>query len=320
MTEDSECGRLKITLLSGYLGAGKTTWLRHALHEKLFGRVHVFVQEAAQQPIDDLLLVNAKNITVLSGGDNSKLEACPLIDALLAFANKRSSVNSNERNIDRLVIETSGLVDPGEILNAIKKNPVLIHHFQLDQIISIADAQHALLSLQNDALCERQFLVADRIVISKADLVEEKTLMHLAVSLQQINPLARLTVSELGTERSMPDLPRFEGSVRFPAKNVTTDNMSVVSLLIPESISWVEFTIWLSAVLHARGDQVIRVKGILKTDAGRLLLQSVRKVMQQPEVMPPDGRRGDCCNTIVFIGRGLSESLLLSSLRRFLRK
>ena len=76
-------------------------------------------------------------------------------------------------------------------------------------------------------------------------------------------------------------------------------------LHLDASVDWTAFTVWLSALLHARGDDVLRVKGVVRTPAGRLLLQSVRKVVQSPEILPPqedDAGRED--NTIVVIGRG----------------
>ena len=84
------------------------------------------------------------------------------------------------------------------------------------------------------------------------------------------------------------------------------------------AIDWTAFTVWLSALLHARGDDVVRVKGVVRTPAGRLLLQSVRKVVQSPEILPPqedDPGRED--NTIVVIGRGYRGEDLRRSLAYF---
>ena len=75
---------------------------------------------------------------------------------------------------------------------------------------------------------------------------------------------------------------------------------------------------WLSALIHARGDDVLRVKGVVRTPAGRLLLQSVRKIVQSPEVLPDDkDRPAGEDNSLVFIGRGFSVEQLAKSLRHF---
>jgi G3E family GTPase len=90
----------------------------------------------------------------------------------------------------------------------------------------------------------------------------------------------------------------------FPAK-----------LVIDETIDWAAFGVWLSALLHARGDDVLRVKGVMRTPAGRLLLQTVRKIVQSPEILPEQGERED--NIIVVIGRGYKAEDLRRSLKYF---
>ena len=75
-----------------------------------------------------------------------------------------------------------------------------------------------------------------------------------------------------------------------------------VRIALGGDVDWTAFTVWLSALLHARGDDVMRVKGVVRTPAGRLLLQSVRKMVQRPEVLPEQGDRED--DVIVVIGRG----------------
>ena len=90
-------------------------------------------------------------------------------------------------------------------------------------------------------------------------------------------------------------------------------------LHLDDSIDWTAFTVWLSALLHARGDDVVRVKGVVRTPAGRLLLQTVRRVVQSPEILPEQGdTRED--NMIVVIGRGYSEKQLKRSLAYFAGK
>ena len=80
---------------------------------------------------------------------------------------------------------------------------------------------------------------------------------------------------------------------------------------------WTAFTVWLSALLYARGDQIVRVKGVVRTPAGRLLLQTVRRSVQSPEILPDteDGCATD--NTIAVIGRGFTEGQLERSLAQF---
>ncbi len=313
--------RLNIVLLSGYLGSGKTTWLRHALFSKTFGNAQVFTQEAANQPVDDLLLGEALSVTVLTGTAGTPKGKEELISALLAIAESRTG--SKKKGVDMplsdtLIIETSGLADPADIIMAIKEHPILVYHFALKETIIMADALHFHMALKTDALCRQQILSADRVVIAKIEDVSEQSLANLVATIRKMNPVAPLSLSAFGVESPVPPLPMptetYESTLTS-VEAVTT----VVSLPIPEEVDWVEFTVWLSALLHARGDTILRVKGVLQTDDGALLLQSVRKVMQQPEILPPEKSKSRL-GSIVFIGEGMNQDALLASLTNFLGK
>ena len=93
-------------------------------------------------------------------------------------------------------------------------------------------------------------------------------------------------------------------------------NGEMLKLEIGEDIDWTAFSVWLSALIHARGDDILRVKGVVRTPAGRLLLHSVRKIVQSPEILPDDRPLGDD-NGLVFIGRGFGTDQLARSLRHF---
>lgn len=325
--QTSQDNRLDIVLLSGYLGSGKTTWLRHALFTKTFGHAQVFTQEAAEQPVDDLLLGEAMSVKVLTGTAGTPKGKEELISALLEVAESRTNGQKRDLtttqpdispNPDTLIIETSGLADPEEIIVAIREHPILIYHFALKETIIMADALHFQAALKTDALCRQQILSADRIVIAKSEQVSAQSLSNLVATVTKINPVAPISLSTFGVESLLPHLPVPTDTYESTLTDIGLKT-TVVSLPIPKDIDWVGFTVWLSALLHARGDTILRVKGVLQTDEGALLLQSVRKVMQQPEILPPEqssSRSGD----IVFIGEDMSQEILLASLSSFLNK
>lgn len=319
--QTSQDNRLNIVLLSGYLGSGKTTWLRHALFTKAYGNAQVFTQEAAQQPVDDLLLGEATSVTVLTGSAGTPKGKEELISALLEVAESRTNSLSiaqpDTLTPNILIIETSGLSDPEEIIIAIKEHPILIYHFALQETIIMADALHFHVALKTDALCRQQILSADRVVIAKSEEVPQQSLSNLVSTISKINPTAPISLSAFGVESPVPSLLAPTEIYESILTNGGTST-TVVSLPIPKEIDWVEFTVWLSALLHARGDTILRVKGVLNTDEGPLLLQSVRKVMQQPEVLPIE-QINATAGDIVFIGEDMSQELLLSSMSFFLR-
>ena len=135
----------------------------------------------------------------------------------------------------------------------------------------------------------------------------QRLLPGLLATLRVLNPGAALFGAILGSPAA---LPAASGSAGHPLR--------AVQLALPPAVDWTAFTVWLSALLHARGDDVIRVKGIIRTPAGRLLLQSVRKSVQQPEILPEqhgDDEQHD--NLVAFIGRGFAAATLQRSLRVF---
>lgn len=317
--QTSQDNRLNIVLLSGYLGSGKTTWLRHALFTKRFGRAQVFTQEAAEQPVDDLLLGEAMSVNVLTGTAGTPKGKEELISALLAVAESRTNGQTSDLAdaliSDTLIIETSGLADPKEIIVAIKEHPILIYHFALKETVIMADALHFHMALKTDALCRQQILSADRIVIAKSKEVAEQSLSNLVSTISNINPAVPISLSTFGVESPVPKLPAPTEIYETTLVNEGAPT-TVVSLPIPKEVGWVEFTVWLSALLHARGDTILRVKGVLHTDEGPLLLQSVRKVMQQPEILPAV-KSSFTSKDIVFIGEGINQEALLASLSSF---
>jgi G3E family GTPase len=167
MTTDFADGRMRLTVLGGYLGSGKTTWLRHQLHVGSFGAVHVIVNEAAETGVDDVLLAVASGLTLLAGGCSCCTGRQDLIDALRALCDQRSRLASDGKRLQRIVLETSGLANPGAIVAAIQGDPVLVNHIVIEQTIVVVDALHGLAQLQTEPLGRQQIGAADQLILSK---------------------------------------------------------------------------------------------------------------------------------------------------------
>ncbi len=318
MTTDFADGRLRLTVLGGYLGSGKTTWLRHQLHVGSFGPVHVLVNEAAETGVDDALLGAASGLTLLAGGCCCCVGRQDLILALRGLCDQRSQISSDDKRLQRIILETSGLADPGAIVAAIQADPVLVNHIVIEQTIVVVDALHGLAQLRTEPLGRRQIGSADRLVLTKGDMADPVAFADLRATLRGLNPAAPQSAAVRGESQSLPDLPADVSAPPLPplSDEDTRGAIFPTRLTIDASIDWSAFALWLSALLHARGDDLVRVKGVLRTPAGRLLLQTVRKVVQSPEILPEqEGRTED--GTIVFIGRGYKGEDLQKSLHRF---
>lgn len=310
-------GRIPLTLLGGFLGSGKTTWLRHQLHHGGMTDALVVVNEAADVPVDDMLLFRSSEIRVLAGGCACCEGREHLVSLLREFCDQRVDTAYTGRRFDHIVLETSGLADPGPIVDAISGDPVLQHHIVVREIIVAVDALHGIGYLKGDALGRRQVETADRLVITKADAADGAGLPRLAATLRAINPDAEISAASMGSPSQLPDIAGIEPE-RLPeaGEGGSAGVLSTVLKLADES-DWTAFATWLSALLHARGDDIIRVKGIVRTPAGRLLLQSVRRVVQAPEMLPDHVTVGKDDNCIVFIGKGFRQRDLEASLDYF---
>lgn len=305
-------GRLPLTMLGGALGSGKTTWLRHQLYEGAFGTgLHVLVNEAAELPVDDQLLGRAEGVTVLAGG----CACCTGREALVASLRDLCDRRSRGTGPQRVLLETSGIADPGAIAATLRSDPVLARHLRLDRILVAVDAVHALAQLAEDPLIHRQIAVADRLILTKADVASPTDLQRLQAGLRQRNPAAIIEGCQHGVGIALPTPPS-DLPADLPASPDAQDTVLAAVLQVPVDMDWAEVMVWLSALLHARGDRLARVKGVISSAAGRLLIQSVRGVVEPPELLEPQSKEGD--GHLIFLGRGLSGPLLARSLGGFL--
>ena len=304
-------GRIRLTVLGGYLGSGKTTWLRHQLHEGAFQGALVIVNEAAETPVDDALLSGSSRLEVLAGG----CACCSGKADLVALLRKVCDERTAGASFDRIVLETSGLADPGPIIEAVRNDPILVRHIIVSEIIVAVDALHALAQLRAEPLGRRQVESADCLIITKIDAADMDDLASLQATLQMLNPGAARFGAVKGTETPLPDIGLAEPAILPELSGTPQVPIFPSRLVIDETTDWTAFSVWLSALLHARGHDVVRVKGVVQTPAGRLLVQTVRKIVQSPEILSDQPGRED--NVIVVIGRGYKEEDLRKSLRFF---
>lgn len=313
-------GRLPLTIVGGFLGAGKSTWLRHHLHERHFGAVHLIINEAAETPVDNLLLGKAERISVLAGGCACCNGREALIATLRGICGEQDA--SDGPGIGRILLETSGLADPGAIARAVAEDAMLARRLVVDGVIVLVDALHGPVQLAQEDLGRRQVEAAERIVVTKPGGVPTAQLARLMATLRRLNPAAPIEGAERGVALELPTLPDAEPYDLPETNAAAAEPIRPYRLDISDGGDWASFSVWLSALLAARGDDIVRVKGVVTSLDGRLLLQSVRKVVQPPEILPApqDASAGPAPedDIIVLIGRGMDESTLARSWRRAL--
>jgi G3E family GTPase len=306
--------RFLLMILGGFLGAGKTTWLRHHLQSGVFRDAIVVVNEAASASVDHVLLGSANRIHVLAGGCaccEGREELLGLLRELSGSA--RISETSEPR---RIILETSGLADPQSILAAIASDPELSRRIEVSEVIVIVDAVNGAEVLRDEALARRQISCADCLIVTKMDMVESQEVVRLLDAAQRLNSTAVRFGAVRGVEAPLPDV---EASIsreqREPLNDQNLGPVSASEIRLGEA-TWPVFAVWLSALLHARGNELLRIKGIVRAPTGRLLIQAVHRQVQSPETLP--GPIDEADGTLVVFGRGYSSAILQGSLDAFI--
>jgi G3E family GTPase len=303
-----------VSLVTGFLGSGKTTLLSRLLAHPETGETAVIVNELGEVAIDHHLLrrVDERTVLLKSGCICCSLRG-DLADELRDLLGRRD--RGEIPAFRRVVVETTGLADPAPILYTLVSEPVVKHHFRLERVIATVDAVHGLRGPESI----KQAVAADRLVVTKTDLAGCRGLVR---RLGRINPTAEILEASFGEVE--PDVllggrERDPRDLSFADDHSHLDEVHACCLVFEEELDWTAFGIWLTMLLQSRGEDVLRVKGLLNVgDPGPLVLNGVQHVIHPPahlEEWPDDDRR----SRIVFIGRGIEQRALERSLAAFNR-
>jgi G3E family GTPase len=185
------------TILTGFLGAGKTTLLNRILQEQHGHKIAVIENEFGQENIDNEILVqdSTEQIVEMNNGCICCTVRGDLIVALGNLAQKR---NAGELHFDRVVIETTGLANPGPVAQTFFVDDEVAQHYLLDAVLTVVDAKHAMQQLDYYEEAQRQVGFADKILLSKTDLVSVDDRQTLTNRLRRINPRASVTAMDFG--------------------------------------------------------------------------------------------------------------------------
>lgn len=185
------------TILTGFLGAGKTTLLNRILQEPHGYKIAVIENEFGEESIDNEILVqdSTEQIVEMNNGCICCTVRGDLIAALSTLARKRAA---GELQFDRVVIETTGLANPGPVAQTFFMDEEVAAHYLLDAIITVVDAKHAMQQLDQHEEAQRQVGFADRLLLSKTDVADASGLDALSMRLKHINPRAPIGKLDFG--------------------------------------------------------------------------------------------------------------------------
>jgi G3E family GTPase len=321
--------RTPLTIVTGFLGAGKTTLLQRLLADPDVADAAVLVNEIGDIALDHHLLrrVDERTVVLASGCVCCTIRG-DLADELRALKARR--LRGEIPSFRRVVLETSGLADPAPVLSTLLADLMLAANYAADGVVTCVDAVGALPQADRAPEWIRQVALADRLVLTKADLATDEDLAAVRLRLRAANPAAPIIAADHGAiaaasilgaaptdpAERLADTLRWLDAVGAGTERHAHD-VEAHAIRLEQPLDWTMFGIWLSMLVARYPTDVLRVKGLLDVgDTGPLLVNGVQHVIHPPLHLPqwPDD---DHASRIVVIARGISRVALLRSLVAF---
>jgi len=348
---DGSSQRLPISVLTGFLGSGKTTVLNHLIQQPTLSRTLVLINEFGEIGLDHDLVTHSKDDVVIEMSSGC---LCCTIRGDLAKTLREAPARfarGGKLWFDRVIIETTGLADPAPILHTLMTEPLVARRYRLDGVIATVDAVNGGDTLYRQIESVKQAAVADRLLITKADLVESDALGELRGRLRDLNPAAPQIIARNGV---VDPALLFDAGLYNP-KTKTLDvqewlraeaygrrhdhmhdaadhhhhghhhhvnrhdaHIRAVCLTIDAPIPADALDLWLETLISLRGADFLRVKGIVNVTEldGPVVIHGVQHIFH-PTVMLNSWPSEDRRSRIVFITRDIDESVLRGTLKVF---
>jgi len=334
---DPLAGKIPVTLVTGFLGSGKTTLISKLVRHPDMHRVAVVINEIGEIGIDhDLVTMSSENITLLANGCICCSVRTDLQETLRdLFARRRAGQIAD---FDRVVVETTGLADPAPVVQTLVSDTLLAAQYRLDGLVTLVDALHGAHQIEHQPEAAKQIALADRIFITKSDMASPGAVDELKASILAINPGAgvslivngevhpdaltnlglasaragQATLSFLGESL---DQPATAGERYLGARSALHDSLiKTLSLRFDKPFTWATFSAALELLATLRGPDLLRVKGIVNVDGRPVVVQGVQHIFHPPVALDrwPSADTG---TRLVFITRNIEGEIIRNLLK-----
>ena len=326
----SQESMVPVTILTGFLGAGKTTLLNRILREHHGRRIAVIENEFGEAGIDNDLLLQERGEQIVEM-NNGCLCCTVRGDLVRILGELKDRREKGELAFERVIIETTGMADPGPVAQTFFLDDAIGEYYLLDSVITVVDAKHAPKQLDEFEEAQEQVGFADRILLSKTDLVSDADAETLKRRLGQMNPRAPMKPVHFG-QTPIDDILDIRGfnlnaileiEPEFLEHDHHHHDDAVQSFVFRASqpLDGVKLEEFLSSMIQVYGNDLLRYKGVLalKDNPHRVVFQGVHMLMGG-DLGRPWGAEEPRESVMVFIGRNLPKDVFLQGLDQCLVK
>jgi len=335
--------RIPVTLLTGFLGTGKTTLLNKLLNHSGMKDTAVVINELGEAGLDHILANNlskhveseqiADNTVLLNSGCLCCTLTNEMADTLRDLFFKRALGGIPE--FKRLVIETTGMADPGPIMGSLLNEPVINSTYRLDAVVVTVDAIYGLQQIAERIEAKKQTAVADILLITKCDLATKEQLKALSNKLSELNPGATqyqishgeidpqaiINVGLFNTEKQAQPQKWLRAPTRSKAirgtlpQKVHDDEIVSFTVSMPKPLTWAQLEPVLKWLTENYSEQLLRLKGIIHAEdaPAPLAIHAVHKTLYPPTLLE-GWDEDEPISRIVLIGKGLDEMAIRKAL------